>query len=243
MQIPKKDVDNSNESKLPDLNARKRYSLKEKFNLGKVIDSFKENYERECQANSKFRPKKNRRTTKPTTGYLSKAIRHQYPDLKNVPSEDKTFKRALSLGKRSYDYYKKCIERPDDIESPSNKRFKIDGGGRKTKAVDVRARLFQWFIGKKLKAKINNIMYFQVIYLSNQDFNCYFFSLDIRSALKGRLPISIFRAKCKEFYLEWLSAQPEPIPEENQLKFTDPWICGWMNEYGVCLFMYFLQQS
>merc|ERR1712062_546137 len=46
-EIPKKDVDNSNESKLPDLNARKRYSLKEKFNLGKVIDSFKENYERE----------------------------------------------------------------------------------------------------------------------------------------------------------------------------------------------------
>ena len=53
--------------------------------------------------------------------------------------------------------------------------------------------------------------------------------------LKGRLPITLFRAKAKEFYSEWLNAQSEPVKEEDQLKFSQTWIYGWMKEWDVSL--------
>ena len=36
-------------------------------------------------------------------------------------------------------------------------------------------------------------------------------------------------------YSEWLKQQPEPIPEEEQLKFSKHWIQDWMKEYNVSL--------
>ena len=59
--------------------------------------------------------------------------------------------------------------------------------------------------------------------------------LDIRGSLKGRLPKKMFISKCKEVYSEWLEQQDSPVPVNEQLKFTDPWLQGWMQEYGVSL--------
>ena len=42
----------------------------------------------------------------------------------------------------------------------------------------------------------------------------------------------MFRTKCQQVYSEWLKQQPEPIPEEEQLKY---WIQDWMKEYNVSL--------
>ena len=117
----------------------------EKFELGKLIAEMKLEYENECSKKSKLVPHVNgRRSTKPKAGYLSKAIRQYYNDLAKLPSDDKEFKRALAFGKRCHDYY---LGGNQD-EPPSKKRFKRPGGGRKQVAVDVRMRLFQWFIGK-----------------------------------------------------------------------------------------------
>ena len=64
----------------------------------------------------------------------------------------------------------------------------------------------------------------------------FLFSLDVRTALKGRLPLKMFFLKAKEFYADWLKEQPEPIPDELQLKFTTHWAYGWMKEYEVSYF-------
>ena len=57
----------------------------------------------------------------------------------------------------------------------------------------------------------------------------------VRGALKGRLPIKLFRTKCQQVYSEWLKQQPKTIPEEEQLKFSKHWIRDWMEEYKVSL--------
>ena len=59
--------------------------------------------------------------------------------------------------------------------------------------------------------------------------------INVRGSLKGRLPKKMFRAKCEQVYTDWLEQQPEPIPEEEQLKFSDHWIQDWMQEYNVSL--------
>ena len=59
--------------------------------------------------------------------------------------------------------------------------------------------------------------------------------INVRGVLKGRLPKKIIRTKCQQVYSEWLKQQPEPIPEEEQLKFSKHWIQDWMKEYNVSL--------
>ena len=45
----------------------------------------------------------------------------------------------------------------------------------------------------------------------------------------------MFRSKCQQVYDEWLKQQAEPVPEEDQLKFSKHWIQDWMKEYNVNL--------
>ena len=59
--------------------------------------------------------------------------------------------------------------------------------------------------------------------------------INVRGELKGRLPIKMFRSKCQQVYNEWLKQQPEPVPEQDQLKFSKHWIQDWMKEYNVSL--------
>ena len=59
--------------------------------------------------------------------------------------------------------------------------------------------------------------------------------INVRGVLKGRLPKKMFRTKCQQIYSEWLKQQPEPILEEEQLKFSKHWIQNWMKEYNVSL--------
>ena len=44
--------------------------------------------------------------------------------------------------------------------------------------------------------------------------------INIRRVLKGRLPITMFPLKCRQLYDQWLKQQPEPVPEQDQLKFS-----------------------
>ena len=45
----------------------------------------------------------------------------------------------------------------------------------------------------------------------------------------------MFRSKCQQVYEEWLKQQPEPVPEQLQLKFSKHWIQYWIKEYNVSL--------
>ena len=59
--------------------------------------------------------------------------------------------------------------------------------------------------------------------------------INVRGVLKGRLPIKMFRSKCQQVYNECLKQEPEPVPEQDQLKFRKHWIQNWMKEYNVSL--------
>ena len=159
-QITDGDDDQNVFIKPTNFEVQRKYDLNQKFELGKIIAKYKEEYDKQCETMSqKLVPARNKRqTTKPKNGYLSKAIREHYSDLKKLPSNDKDFRRALQLGKRSYEYYIKTQTTPE-CEPPSKKRYKIEGGGRKLVAEDVRVRLFQWFVGKldKINSNLHNL--------------------------------------------------------------------------------------
>ena len=57
--------------------------------------------------------------------------------------------------------------------------------------------------------------------------------VDVRESLKGRLPRRLFKLKARQLYAEWLIQNP--IPEKDQLKFSNKWIKSWENQYGVSL--------
>ena len=59
--------------------------------------------------------------------------------------------------------------------------------------------------------------------------------IDIRGTLKARLPRKMFKTQCKIFYDQWLAQQPEEVPEDKKIVFSNRWIKGWMSEYGVSL--------
>ena len=45
----------------------------------------------------------------------------------------------------------------------------------------------------------------------------------------------MFRSKCLQVYDEWLKQQLEPVPVQDQLKFSNHWIQDWMKQYNVSL--------
>ena len=48
--------------------------------------------------------------------------------------------------------------------------------------------------------------------------------IDIRGTLQARLPRTMFKAQCKLFYDQWLSQQPDEIPEEKRTTvFSNKW--------------------
>lgn len=49
------------------------------------------------------------------------------------------------------------------------------------------------------------------------------------------MPKELLRSMAKELYNEWLKQQSEPIPIDQQLKFSNPWLKSWCQEYGVSL--------
>ena len=79
----------------------------------------------------------------PPEGYLSKAVRKHFDDLKNAPNRDPKFKSALEFARR-------CHEKYEDgtLEEPAKKRFRSEGAGRKVVAPEFRDQIFEWFIGK-----------------------------------------------------------------------------------------------
>lgn len=138
-------------------------------------------------------------------GFISKAVREYFDDLRLKPATDPLFRKAVELSAR-------CLKNYDENEYDDNappikksrSTFRAKGGGRKTQAVDFREELFNWF-------------------------------MDIRYVLKARLPKQIFLIEAKKLYQKWLEKQPEEVPVDNQIKFSNTWIYGWMAEYGLSL--------
>ena len=127
----------------------------------------------------------------PRGGYVARAVREFYSDLKDIKHDNPTLIKALKLGKRCLNQ----VEADEDSVTapPSKSKYRQTGGGRKLTTPDVRQVLFQWF-------------------------------LDIRGTLKARLPRKIFTTQCKFFYEQWLAQQPDEVPEDDKITFSNRWI-------------------
>ena len=94
-----------------------------------------------------FDKKKNKyKFVKPKGGFISKAIREKYDNLRNMPSTNKLFKRAHSLAERAYKDFKSGKFENVPLSGPGSKRFRLEGGGPKRKVPEIRDQLFEWFI-------------------------------------------------------------------------------------------------
>ena len=185
-----------------------KYGLKEKLELGKFVNAYKKSYDEMGPTKKWDKRKRKIVETNPSVGFVSKAVREYYSDIKHKKATDSEFLKAKSYARRCFESYKNAESLDDNAEKegPANKRFRAEGAGRKTQAPDFRDQLFGWFI-------------------------------DVRTHLKGRLPKKIFVLKAQELYKAWLKSQPEKVPEDKQLKFTNPWIYKWMEDYHVTLQM------
>ena len=183
---------------------RGKYSLEEKEVLGKLCEKYKLEFDEKVKSTSKqvnYNEKRKKHTNQtPREGYVAKAVRKFYEDLKNAKHNDRNLEAAIKLGKRCY---QQITESKGEvtIDEPSKSKYRRVGGGRKKTIPDVREALFDWFI-------------------------------DIRGTLKAHLPRKMFKTQCKIFYDQWLAQQPEEVPEDKKIVFSNRWIKGWMSEYG-----------
>ena len=93
-------------------------------------------------------------------GYVSKALRMYYCNLKTLPSNDKEFLKARHMASRAFQEFQKQKENPT-VEKPKRHRYRASGAGPKQKAPNVRDALFEWFIDIRgaLKGRISIPMF------------------------------------------------------------------------------------
>lgn len=129
-------------------NGLSSYTIIEKFEIAKVVQRCKEEYDSECSKMKKKWDSKKKRwvESKPREGFYSKAVRSHFKNLKNVASSDPKLIKAIHVARRAYEKYGECKSIDDLEEGPSKKRFRSEGAGRKTQALEFRDELYQWFI-------------------------------------------------------------------------------------------------
>ena len=170
---------------------RDKYTLEEKNALVKLCKSYKKEYELSVSENSQIvnYSEKRRKHVKtlPGGGYVARAVREFYSDLKDVKHDNPTLTTALKLGRRCLNQ----VEADDDAVTapPSKSMYLQAGGGRKLTIPDVRQVLFEF--------------------------------VDIRGTLKARLPRKTFTTQFKFFYEQWLAQQPDELPEDEKITFSN----------------------
>jgi len=125
-----------------DKGSYEKYSLDEQQELGLKVNEFKEQYLVEVEAlkgkNHWDAKRKRHVPDQPKHGYLTKAVRSFYSNLSNAKSDSRETKKACKLAKRCYEK----LERGDFEDGTSSKKFRSSGGGRKSRAPEVRDALF-----------------------------------------------------------------------------------------------------
>ena len=126
---------------------RSSYSNQEKLELAELVEKMKEEYnlevEKQNKGKTKYDHKRKRHVPiKPSTGFITKALRQFYGDLKDAKNNDAEFVRAVKLAACSYNEI-------DSLRDPSScppKKARAQGARRQRKAPEVRIGLFNWFI-------------------------------------------------------------------------------------------------
>ena len=150
-----------------------KYGLKERTELENLIKKYKEEYDSLVEENKDKvnYDRRLRQHTKilPRDGFIAKAVREFYHDLKEVKADDRKLVNALKLGKRCL----APVDQPEsELSAPLTKgKYRQPGGGRKVAVPEVRKALYDWFIDMRgtLKARLPKSMFkAQAILLYNQ---------------------------------------------------------------------------
>ena len=112
-------------------------------------------------------------------GIYSKAIRQVFPDLKKAKYTDAAFQAALSVAKRAYVFY---YIKPSDEAPPEKmlkRTFRLPGKS-----------------GPKIRApEIRDGLYEWLV--------------DVRSAVKARIPRTVLKAKAEDLQVKWIAENPD----------------------------------
>ena len=97
----------------------------------------------------------------PREGYIARAVRDFYPDLRNVKHNDPNLQAAVKLGKRCHEQLLNSESTCEINVGPSKSKYRKPGAGRRTTIPDVREALFDWFIDIRstLKARLPRKMF------------------------------------------------------------------------------------
>ena len=123
-----------------------KYSLLERRELALKVKECKAEYVaglESMRGKTHWDPKRKRHVEDtPKQGYLAKAVRSFYINLKDVLSNSQEMRSACKVAKRCYEK----LENGGFEDGVSRKTFLSLGGGRNARAVEVRDELFEWFI-------------------------------------------------------------------------------------------------
>ena len=168
------------------INGNNAYSYEDKIRLGEII------FEKRSKAKNK----------KELRGIYPMAVRECFPYLKNAQYMDKKFQAALSLAKRCYGSH----VNPSD-ETPIKRlkeTFRLPGkSGPKVK---VCIYFFQHYFYLNLK----HSLFLQMPEIRDQ---LYEWVVDVRSAIKGRLPTALLIAKANQLQKDWIDMKIAENPE------------------------------
>ena len=127
------------------------YSNDEKLQLAELVAEKKreENMKLKWHIIRYDNKRKKHVAIKPTGGYLAKAVREFYPDLAKVKNDDPNFCNTVKLATRCYNE----IEQLRDPSTCAPAKKRTIGGGRNSKAPEVREALFSWFVDVRQSLK------------------------------------------------------------------------------------------
>ena len=74
----------------------------------------------------------------PREGYIARAVRDFYPDLRNVKHNDPNLQAAVKLGKRCHEQLLNSESTCEINVGPSKSKYRKPGTGRRTTITDVR---------------------------------------------------------------------------------------------------------
>ena len=144
---------------------RGKYSMEEKQALGKLCKQYKHEFDAKAAELSKkviifnYKMKKHAKPI-PREGYVARAARDFYPDLRNV-KHDPNLQAAVKLGKRCHEQLLNSESTCKINVGPSKSKYRKPGAGRRTTKPDVREALFDRFIDihSTLKARLPRNMF------------------------------------------------------------------------------------
>ena len=127
------------------------YSNDEKLQLTELVAKRKGEYDAKiARGKTHYDAKRKKHVqVKPSSGFITRAVREFYTDLQEAKNDDLEFCKAIKLASQCFNEIEQLRNPPTC--APTKKRAL--GRGRKSKAMEVRQALFTWFVNVRESLK------------------------------------------------------------------------------------------